>query len=51
MDFVISINSDLIKKACASARKRFAMVKKENGGRFEHKKFALEPICGRDSNI
>ena len=45
-DFVDSIDPDMIKKACASAQKRFEMVRLENGGRFEQKKSTLEPICG-----
>ena len=47
-DFIASIDPDLIKKACASARKRFQMMKIENGGRFEHKKSVLESLCSGD---
>ena len=34
-DFIESIDPDMIRKACASARKRFQMLSAENGGRLE----------------
>ena len=43
-DFVESIDPAIIRKSCASARKRFEMMMLENGGRFEHKMTALKPL-------
>ena len=43
-DFDECIDPAIIRKACASARTRFEMMIKENGGRFEHKKTALKPL-------
>ncbi len=43
-DFISSIDADMIKQACASGRKRFQMLVVENGGRFEQKKSALQPL-------
>ena len=48
-DFIESIDPDMIRKACASARKRFQMLTAENGGRFEHKKSALQPLFDGDN--
>ena len=48
-DFISSIDADMIRKACASARKRFQMLVVENGGRFEHKKSALQPRFDGDN--
>ena len=48
-DFISSIDADMIRKACASARKRFQMLVVENGGRFEHKKNALQPLFDGDN--
>ena len=40
-DFIKSIDPDIIRKACVSARKRFQVLTVEKGGRFEQKKKAL----------
>ena len=48
-DFIESIDPDMIRKACASARKRFQMLSAENGGRFEHKKSALQSLFDGDN--
>ena len=34
----------IIRKACTSARTRFELMIRKNGGRFEHKKTALKPL-------
>ena len=47
-DFVECVDPAIIRKACASARTRFEMMIKENGGRFEHKKTALKPLMDGD---
>ena len=47
-DFVESIDPAIIRKSCASARKRFEMMMLENGGRFEHKMTALKPLIDGD---
>lgn len=47
-DFIAGIDEDMIKKSCASARKRFEMIIKEGGRRFEHKKNALKPLLDGD---
>lgn len=47
-DFVESIDPAIIRKACASARKRFEMMMLENGGRFEHRMTALKPLLDGD---
>ena len=41
-DFIAGIDKEIIKKSCVSARKRFEMMRKEGGRRFEHKKNALK---------
>ena len=44
-EFIQSIDPTIIKKACASTKERFQMLRIENGGRFEHKKNALKLLC------
>ena len=47
-DFVECIDPAIIRKTCASARKRSEMMISENGGKFEHKKTALKPLMDGD---
>ena len=47
-DFLQCIDPEMVKRACASTRQRFEMLRMENGGRFEHKKNALKPLFDGD---
>ena len=43
-DVLECIEPAIIRKACTSARTRFELMIRKNGGRFEHKKTALKPL-------
>ena len=50
-DFLECIDPEMVKRACASTRQRFEMLRMENGGRFEHKKNALKPLFDGDHQV